>query len=111
MQLVAYIDLCTQKIVMYQTSQRHSGRTVPSLTLVGKRSKASSHGQALSHDRLTDVDVTIGQYAVSDRNLACTTLIGHRTLSDGDIKVCMSYDSASHVDRGPNMGTCDSKTS
>ena len=39
--------------------------------------------------RQTDFDVTIRQRVVSDRNLACTLLIRHKTLSDGKVKACL----------------------
>ena len=40
-------------------------------------------------ERQTDVDVAIEQRVVSDRNLACSVLIGHETLSDRELKVCL----------------------
>ena len=42
----------------------------------------------------TDFDVSVGQCLVSDRNLAGAILIRHKTLSDGEVKGCLSYDSA-----------------
>ena len=42
------------------------------------------------HWHRTDFDVTIGQCAESDRNLACTALVRHNTtLSNGEAKVCL----------------------
>ena len=35
-----------------------------------------------------DSDVTIGQFVVSDGNLACAIFIRHETLSDEEVKVC-----------------------
>ena len=32
----------------------------------------------------TDFDVTIGQCVMSDKNLACTILMRHKTMSDGE---------------------------
>ena len=49
---------------------------------------APSHKQALSYDR--DFDVTIGQYVVSDRNLACAILIRHETLPEGEVSLFAS---------------------
>ena len=43
----------------------------------------------IRHSRMTDSDVTIGQGVVSGRNLACAILIGHKTLSDVEAKVCL----------------------
>ena len=40
-------------------------------------------------ERQTDADVAIEQRIVSDRNLACSVLIGHETLSDRELKVCL----------------------
>ena len=37
--------------------------------------------------RQTNFDVTIGQYVVPDRILACATVVRHKTLSDGEVKV------------------------
>ena len=37
----------------------------------------------------TDFDVTIGQCDVSDRTIASAILITHKTLSDGEVKVCL----------------------
>ena len=37
----------------------------------------------------TDFDVTFGQCAASDRNVACAILIRHKTPSDGEDKVCL----------------------
>ena len=39
--------------------------------------------------RQTDYDVTIEECVVSDRNLACADLIRHKTLSNGEDKVCL----------------------
>ena len=39
--------------------------------------------------RQTDFDGTVGQLVVSDRNLACAIIIRHKTLSDGEDKVCL----------------------
>ena len=41
-----------------------------------------------------DFDSTIGHCPVSDENSACWVPVRHSTLSDGDVKVCLSYDSA-----------------
>ena len=41
-------------------------------------------------ERQTDFDVTIGQFAVSDRILRVGYIpFRHETLSDGDVKVCL----------------------
>ena len=37
----------------------------------------------------TDSDVTVGQCLVTDRNPAFTILIRHRTVSDGEVQVCL----------------------
>ena len=42
----------------------------------------------------TDFDFIVGQCRVSDENSACSIYIRHNTLPDGDVKVRMSYDSA-----------------
>ena len=42
----------------------------------------------------TDIDFTVGQCLVSDENSACWISARHNTLSDGDVKVCLSYGSA-----------------
>ena len=39
--------------------------------------------------RQTDFDVTIGQYIVFYRSLACAIFIRHETLSDREVKVCL----------------------
>ena len=39
--------------------------------------------------RQREFDVSIGQCGVSDRDLACTILIRHKILSDGEVKVCL----------------------
>ena len=39
--------------------------------------------------RRTDFDVTIRQYVVSGRDLACAILIVHKTVSDDEVKVCL----------------------
>ena len=41
-----------------------------------------------------DFDFTVGQCLVSDENSACWISARHNTLSDGDVKVCLSYGSA-----------------
>ena len=54
--------------------------------------KAPIPHHSIRHRRLTDVTnfhVTIGQSVVSDRNPACAILIRHKTLSDGEVKVCL----------------------
>ena len=39
--------------------------------------------------RQTDFDVAIGQRVASDRNLAVAILIRHKTVSDGEVGVCL----------------------
>ena len=52
------------------------------------------------------LDVTIGQCVVCDRNLACAILIRHKTLSGGDVKVCLSSDTVGlAVDRRLDVTT------
>ena len=41
----------------------------------------------------TDFDFAVGQCLVSYENRACQISIRHNTLSNGDVKVCLSYDS------------------
>ena len=38
------------------------------------------------------LDFSVGQCLVSDENTACWIPIRHNTLSDGDVKVDLSYD-------------------
>ena len=57
------------------------------VTLVGFQRPGSPSGAVV---RQTDSDATIGQCAVSDRNLAGSFLVRHKTLSaDGEVKVCL----------------------
>ena len=37
----------------------------------------------------TDFDVIIGQCVVSDKTLACAILVRRKTLSDGEVRVCL----------------------
>ena len=39
--------------------------------------------------RQIDFDVITGQSLVSNNNLACATLIRHKTLFDSEVKVCL----------------------
>ena len=39
--------------------------------------------------RQTDLAVTIGQCDVYDRYLACAILMRHKTLSEGEVRVCL----------------------
>ena len=41
--------------------------------------------------RQTDFDVPSGQCVVSHRNPACAVVIRHKTLSDGEVQVCLLH--------------------
>ena len=43
----------------------------------------------IRHHGTADLDVTIGQHIASDRNVGRAILIGHKTLSNGEVKVCL----------------------
>ena len=63
-----------------QSTSRHSRTTVGQKILLLREQ--------------TDFDFITGQCLVPDENSACWIPVRHKTLSDGDVKVCVSYDNA-----------------